>query len=246
MAAGLTVGLLMERHGVSYRSINRQVENYRNHHRAAGIKECVLRWLDTARGRITESLDDNGLAFTMTVQGEGRIEIYLRDAQGSTLSDASALSGRRKEIVEDIKFILESLPEQFKQDNMFRPVGPPEICLGTAPEIVLYAVCRAIILDDKKAQQAAEAIVDRRKLDSAGTINVMAALADLDLAEKERREIAAMLVNKPSLYEIVADTRDNRNDLINKSSGLYQVDDTKNETFKQGGAFLTWDVVSVQ
>lgn len=247
LTAGLTVALLMERHGVSYRSINRHVDDYRNHHRAAGIKECVLRWLDTAHGRMDSSIDDDGLAFQMTVRGEGRIDIYMHDAQGSTLSDPSALSGRRREIVEDVKFILDNLPEDMKQDTFFRPVGPPEICLNTAPDIIVCAVCLAVIGDLEKAMQAAKAILDRKKLDDSGSPNILAALSDLSIEEKERREIAAMLVTKPSLYEIVAETRDNSETLLNKSSGLYQIDDSKgNETFKQGGAFLTWDQVPVQ
>ena len=58
LVGGLTIGLLMERHGISYRAIARHVENYKSHHRAAGVKECILRWLDTARGRVDQSLDD--------------------------------------------------------------------------------------------------------------------------------------------------------------------------------------------
>src|ERR1043166_3833682 len=106
LIAGLTVALLVERHGVSDRAITRNIDNYRNHHRAAGIKECILRWLDTARGRVSESLDESGLAFTMDVSREGQIKVYMQDAQGAALSDPSALAGRRREIVEDMKFLL--------------------------------------------------------------------------------------------------------------------------------------------
>ena len=142
LVGGLTVGLLLERHGVSYRAIVRNVDDYKNHHRAAGIKECILRWLDTAHGRVDQSLDADGLAFTMDVSGEGHIDVFLFDAQGSTLSDPAALSGRRREIVEDIKFLIESVPAEQRPNNLFRPVGPPEISLNTAPDLLIKALCQ--------------------------------------------------------------------------------------------------------
>src|SRR5947207_1557387 len=116
LVGGLTVGVLMERHGVSFRAVQRNINNYKNHHFAAGVKECVLRWLDTARGRVDQSIDDDGLAFTINVQGEGRIDVYFRDAQGSILNDTTALSGRRREILEDMKFLIDQVdPEQLPE-----------------------------------------------------------------------------------------------------------------------------------
>ncbi len=284
LVGGLTIGLLMERHSISYRAIARHVENYKSHHRAAGVKECILRWLDTARGRVDQSLDENGLAFSMEVSGEGRIDVYLRDAQGGCLADPSALSGRRREIVEDMKFLLDSIPPERRIEGIFRPVGPPEISIDTAPEIVIRALCRAVIPEPDKADAAALAIFDRRGATSSqdpanfgssgvgstpsgsagqgakgagfggagtgataptgvGVGNIADALRDLPITERQRREIAAMLVSSPTLFECVVETRDTGNHLLNKSSGLYKLDEAKSDTFKQGGGFLTWDAL---
>ncbi len=248
LVGGLAVGLLMERHGVSYRAIVRNVDNYKNHHRAAGIKECILRWLDTARGRVDQSLDADGLAFTMDVSGEGLIAVSLRDAQGSALSDPSALSGRRREIVEDMKFLIESIPVEQRAGNLFRPVGPPEICLNTAPDLLIKALCLAVIGEPNKANQAALAVLDRKasvRPEATGAnnpSNIADALRDAPITERQRREIASMLVTQPSLYECLVETRTSSGTLLNKSSGLYHLDESRSDTFKQGG-FLTWDAL---
>ena len=52
-----------------------------------------------------------------------------------------------------------------------------------------------------------------------------------------------MLVASPSLYEVRAETYDSSDGILQKSSGLYRLDETRNDTFKQGGCFLTWDVL---
>jgi hypothetical protein len=249
LVGALTVGLLMERHGVSYRAIVRNVDNYKNHHRAAGIKECILRWLDTARGRVDQSIDSDGLAFSMDVSGEGHIDVYLRDAQGSALSDPSTLSGRRREIVEDMKFLLETIPADQRPDNLFRPVGPPEICLNTAPDLLVKALCLAVVGEPTKANQAVVAILDRRAsvnpaaTGANNTNNIADALRDVPITERQRKEIASMLVTQPTLYECVVETRNSSDVLLNKSSGLYHLDESRSDTFKQGGGFLTWDAL---
>lgn len=244
LAAGLTIGLLMDRHGTSYRAMARQVSNYKNHHRAAGIQECVLRWLDTARGKLEQSLDQDGLAFTLEVQGRGTIQVYFQDAQGALLSDTSQLVGRRREIIEDAKFLLDQLPPEGQVEGLFRPVGPAEISLATAPAVVIQALCIAVTGDQKKGLFAATAIlqrrgnVDERKPEGSA---VQTALASTSLSEEEKRELASMLITTPKLYEVTAVTASSGGKVLDRSAGLYQVDDARNETFKQGGSFLTWD-----
>jgi hypothetical protein len=248
LISSLTVGLLLERHSVSYRAVQRQVNNYRNHHFAAGIKECVLRWLDTARGRVDQSIDDDGLAFTIDVQGEGRIDVYFFDAQGTILSDTSTLTGRRREILEDMKFLLDQVdPDQLADlhQRLYRPVGPPEMSIDTIPEIALKALCLAVVNSPEKALQTAAALVARRESGKCNPGDIANVLRDLPIEERERKEIAAMLVPTPVLYEVRAETRDADGTLLHKASGLYKLDESRNDTFKQGGCFLTWDILPI-
>lgn len=251
LIASLTVGLLIERHGVSYRAVNRHVNNYKNHHFAAGIKECVLNWLNSARGRVDQSIDDNGHAFTVNVQGEGHIDVYLTDAQGMILANTSAVSGRRREILEDMKFLLDQVdPEELAALNLrlYRPVGPPEMSINTCPDIALRALCLAIVSTPDKALQTATALIERRSAGSsnpgaAGGADILNVLRDMPIEERERKEISAMLVGTPTLYEIRAETRDSDGTLLHHAAGLYALDESRNDTFKQGGSFLTWDIL---
>ncbi len=241
LIASLTVGLLMERHGISYRAIARNIGNYKNHHRGAGVKECVLRWLDTARGRLDQVLEEDGLAFSLEVRDEGSIIVYFEDAQGSVVTDTSGLTGRRREIVEDMKFLLDQVPVDQRPEGLYRPVGPAEISLDTAPEMVIRALCLAIVPQPEKAEEAAVAILRRREAGRSAAGDIAGVLRELPIQERERKEIASMLVSAPSLYKVQADTRDSSGYLLDRSIGLYKVDDSRSDTFKQGGAFLTWD-----
>lgn len=249
LAAGLSIGLLMDRHGTSYRAMARQVGNYKNHHRASGVQECVLRWLDTARGKLENSLDGDGLAFVLEVQGRGEIRVYFRDAQGALLTESSQLVGRKREIVEDAKFLLDQLPPEGRIEGLFRPVGPAEVSLASAPAVVIQALCIAVTGDQSKGLFAATAILQRRgESDSRRPdgASVQTALAQAPLSDDERRELAMMLITTPKLYEVTAVTVTSTGRVLDRSAGLYLVDDARNETFKQGGSFLTWDELPVE
>ncbi|MBY0312949.1 MAG: hypothetical protein K2W85_12835 [Phycisphaerales bacterium] len=248
LAAGLSVGLLMDRHGTSYRAMARQVGNYKNHHRAAGIQECVLRWLDTARGKLETSLDNDGLAFTLEVRGRGEIRVYFRDAQGALLTETTQLVGRKREIIEDAKFLLDQLPPEGRIDGLFRPVGPAEVSLASAPAVVIQALCIAVTGDQSKGMFAATAILQRRG-DGDGRrpegSSIQTALAQAPLSDDERRELASIFITTPKLYEVTAVTVNSTGRILDRSAGLYLVDESRNETFKQGGSFLTWDELPV-
>jgi hypothetical protein len=284
LVGGLAVSLLLSRHSTSHRAVARQIDSYRDHHRGAGVKECILRWVDTARNRMDESIALDGHAFTMRVQGEagaigGTVQVYLADAQGTLVSETSTLSGRRREIVEAAKFLLESIPPERRLDEtgrdleLFRPAGPAELSINSAPDLVIQAVCMAIVELPEKAVQAAEAIIRERdhagvapvELTRAGRTahraaregltpdpaarmegaDVMKALGGVPITEQERREIAGMFVTRPTLYRCVAETRDASDRLLDRSAGLYLLEEGKTDTFKQGGAFLSWESLAI-
>ena len=172
------------------------------------------------------------------------MDVYFRDAQGAALSDTAALAGRRREILEDMKFLIDQhlsqIPPEQRPDDLYRPVGPPELSLDTASEIAIRALCFAVVDDPSKAQRAAKALLDRRLAGKSQPGDIPNALKDLDLREREKKEIGAMLVATPSLYECTVETRDLGNALLDRSAGLYVINESRNDTFKQGG-FLTWD-----
>lgn len=260
----LAVSMLLMSHASSHRATVRQVESYVDAHRAAGIQECILRWLDTVRGKLNESIDSDGHAFTMNVQGSagGTVKVFFRDAQGALLTETSAVSGRRREILDDANFILQALPPQGPSpqlvDNSYqrssdgpfdgrgvsekltRTAGPPEVSLYSSPDLVIRVLALAIIPDPRQAEAAALALIRARNQRELKTDGVLSALGGLDAPEQAKRELAGMFVVVPQVYECVAETRSGSGALLDRSSGLYQVDDSRNDAFKQGGAFLSW------
>lgn len=268
LVGGLAIALLLQRHGVQSLAYQRQVENYTNHHEASGVMECILAWLPTARGKIENAVDENGLAFSMDLSGgssqsnAARIDVYMREGQGSMLRDPSAVFGRKREIVEDSVYVLDTMPEELKVEGLFRTVGPPEISLKSAPAIAIQAICTAVIEDPKKADEAAREILrtrDEMLAESSGGVGggvggvggvavdpsptlVTNAIQDLGLTAQEQKEITAMLTVKPTLYECVAETFDRSNRLLARSGGYYLVTDVaQNQAIKQRGAFLSWE-----
>lgn len=258
LVGGLAIALLLERHSVQALAYQRQVDNYTNHHESSGIMECILNWLPTTRGRLETAVDENNLAFSMDLSGgpggikaPARLDVYMRDGQGAMLRDPTAVFGRRREIVEDAVYILETAPEELKVEGMFRTVGPAEVSLKHAPALVIQAICAAIVEDPKKADDAAKAILRTRAemettsegapVDPSPTL-ISNALKDLNLSPQEQKEIAAMLTVKPTLYECVAETFDQSNTLVGRSGGFYLVGDANlQNAYKQRGAFLSWD-----
>lgn len=245
LVAGLTVATLMERHGTSYRAISRQVSNYKNHHRSAGIKECILRWLSTSRGRLESSIAEDGHAFTMIVPGRGEIRVFFRDAQGAILTDASQLVGSKRQFLEDANFLISQIPVESRPEGLLRPVGPPEISVSAAPAVVIQALCIAVCADERAGTLAANAILSRRSQGKFEGTNIQAVLAEVSLDEPVKRDLASLLVVQPKLYEVVAETFDSSGRLLDRSAGMYLVDDARADTFVQGG-FLTWDELPLQ
>jgi len=128
---------------------------------------------------------------------------------------------------------------------MFRPVGPPEISIDSAPEVVLRALCLAVIGDLGKANKAAGALIAKREAGRLRAGEIQTALTNVQIEEPQRREISAMLVATPTLYKCVAETTGGNDQVFDRSEGLYLLDETRNDTFKQGGSFLTWEQVPV-
>jgi hypothetical protein len=114
---------------VGYLAARRQADSYIDNHAGLGMRELVSRWLSTVRGRLRESLEDDGFAFSLELPGGDRVDVFFDDAQGSVLSRTDMLTGRRREIVEMMNVYLD-LAEQSDQplsnENPGQGLGPRE------------------------------------------------------------------------------------------------------------------------
>jgi hypothetical protein len=121
LIVSLAVAVLMQRNSVGYLAARRQADGYIDHHAGLGMREMVSRWLTTVRGRLKESIEDDGFAFSLDLPGGDRVDVFLDDAQGAALSRTDALSGRRREIVEMMNAYLDVYEQSAAAQTDNRP-----------------------------------------------------------------------------------------------------------------------------
>jgi len=244
--ASISLVLILERRTVAHRTVQRQIQVYTGHHRAAGIKECVGRWLTTTRVRGQQSLSETGRAFRMALpSGEG-IDVRFEDGQGTALTDDTNLGIERKLIVRRMREYLAQLPPELTY-RATRGFGPPEISIRSAPAIVIEALVIAVVEQPSRQERAVEAILSRRNAGLLSREELPRALSDVGLSDEERDLMLGMLVDAPTLWYVVADITDSRGVLLSRSGGLMEWrPEARSEQFTQTGMFLTWEDLPVE
>lgn len=238
--ASLSLVLLLERRTVSQRTVQRQIQAYTGHHRAAGIQECVGRWLATTRVRGRQSISESGVAFRLNLPGGESISVRFEDGQGAAMLDETNLRGERREIVMLMREFLEQFPPELT-DGAMRNVGPAEISLKAAPAIVINALVAAVIPDPDRQARAVEAILSRRNAGLLSREELPRALTDIGIRDEERDLMLAMLVEGPTLWHVIAEITDAGGVLLSRSGGLMEWrPEARSESFSQPGMFLTW------
>jgi hypothetical protein len=120
LIVSLAVAILMQRNSIGYLAARRQADGYIDHHAGLGMREMVSRWLTTVRGRLNESLEDDGFAFSLELPGGDRVDVFLDDAQGAALARTDMLTGRRREIVEMMNAYLDLMESEGVLDEAQR------------------------------------------------------------------------------------------------------------------------------
>ncbi len=239
--ASLSLVVLLERRAVSHRTVQRQVQAYTGHHRAAGLKECVNRWLSTTRVRGQESLSETGRAFRLVLPSAEAIDVRFEDGQGAAMIDETNLGGDRRRIVRRMREYLEQLPPELTH-RATRNVGPAEISIRSAPAIVIEALVVAMVDEPRRQQRVVEAILSRRNAGVLTREELPRALSDAGLKDEERDLMLAMLVEAPTLWRVVADITDARGYVLSRSGGLMEWrPEARSDQFSQTGMFLTWE-----
>jgi hypothetical protein len=245
LIASLSLVLLLERRAVAHRTVQRQVQTYSAHHRAAGIQETITQWLGTTRVRGRESLSDTGLAFRLVLPGGEEIRVGMEDGQGAALIDETNLTAERRTIVRRMREYLAQQPPELT-DRATRAVGPAEISIRAAPAIVIDALVVAIV-DPDRQERAVEAILSRRNAGLLTREELPRALTDVGVTDEERDLILSMLVESPSVWQIVAEIADSRGRRLSRSGGLMEWrPEARSDVSGHAGMFLTWEDLPVE
>lgn len=242
MAASLALVLLLERRAVSQRIMARQIAGYTGHHRSAGIREMINRWLTTTRNRVGDALDNGGQAFRLELPGGEMVVVSFADGQGAALIDETNAVGSRRDIIRSMREYLDGLPLELTT-YATRSVGPAEISLMAAPAIVIEALVVATV-EPQRVPRAVEAILARRNAGVLERQQLPDALRDVGLTEDEQAELLDMLVEAPTLWMVQADVLDQDGFLTSRSIGLMEwTVESRSDPFNQSGPFLTWDEI---
>lgn len=245
LVASLSLVLLLERRAVAHRTVQRQVQAYSGHHRAAGIQETITQWLATTRVRGRESLSDTGQAYRLVLPGGEEIRVAMADGQGAALIDETNLTAERRTIVRRMREHLERLPPELTY-LATRAVGPPEISIRTAPAIVIDALVAAVVDPDRQVR-AVEAILSRRNAGLLTREELPRALADVGVTDEERDLMLAMLVESPTIWQVVAEIVGPRGERLSRSGGLMEWrPEARSDQFSHAGMFLTWEDLPVE
>ncbi|GEM_PF-1909631 len=248
LAVGIGLGVLFQRHGVASLAARRQADNYIERHAGLGMREMVSRWMTTVRGRLKDSLEEDGFAFNLELPDGGRIDVSFRDAQGTALSDSSMLTGRRQEIVVLMNHYLSVLPEELRQ-LATRRHGPSEISIDAASPEVLLALAQSIVGPDK-ADDVVQSLRQRRDDQTAGrslsSEQVSRGLSEARVEPEQIAEFQAMLVMQPSLWFVTAEFKTSSGRLIDRAGGLMLVNPSGSNPYNQNGPFLTWEALPLE
>ena len=88
MVVAIMAALMLERQAAQRLAVQRQLNQYRDHHFQRGVREVVGAWTDTLGGQpIEKMVDIDGHALDIAMADSGWLSVYLYDGQGSTLSD---------------------------------------------------------------------------------------------------------------------------------------------------------------
>lgn len=201
VVGGLMITLMLDRMGSQQRSTRRQLEEYSEHHLSRGVAEVLSSWIKSVQTeKIQEFLGENGHALDIRIDGGRTLRVHLEDGQGTVLTEHAGLQGPDLEAARAILSNLRSLAAPSLLASMTRADGPVAVSLGSAPEVVVQSVVRAVV-----PEASADTIV--RELAAArsrGALDAAALGQACDKAQlygQDRQRLQDVLTGEPTLWK---------------------------------------------
>lgn len=207
LVCSVMLTVMLQRHSTSLLTTQRELDGYAFGHASRGMSDALDAWLKfLQRKTIAEALDEEGNAFSLSVEGGQELQFRLRDGQGLALA---TLSGLGNDNVRLGREILRRLHEELREDavNFVRDEGPLAVSVNTAPPEVLRAVLGAITEDDSGDGLVAD-ILSRREAD--GLIDpdsLQTLISGSELTEEFKAKAKALLTANPALWRVYAEVR---------------------------------------
>jgi hypothetical protein len=246
LVISLGLALILNRSGSSNAAINQQIRVYQQHHRHAGMKEMVDRWLATTHGSMRDQLESDGQAFTLEMPRNARVRVTITDGQGTLLDDLRGLYGpeaRYTAIALDAIRRAVGPDEPHRAERFFRKAGPAAVSINTAAPEVIEAITTAIV-PGREGQRIATEYIARRMREVIEQPAIRAIALEMGAPNEEAAALELMFTANPTVWSVDAvGTISNR--VVERSGGLIEIvtDPNSGSTVGVGSRtrFLTWD-----
>lgn len=247
LVVSLGIGVILMRSGASNAAVNRQIRVYQQHHRHAGMKEMVDRWLATTHGSVQEQLEADGRAFTLELPRGGRVTVSITDGQGTLMDDLRGLYGPEARYtaiaVDTLRRRMGPEPRPDLETLFFRKAGPAPVSINSAPSDVLEAVTTAII-PGRNGERLAREYESRRRTALLTQADIRSIALEMDATNEEAAALEMMLTAAPTVWMVEA-VESVQGRAVARSGGLIEIVSETNAGSTTGlgsrTRFLTWD-----
>lgn len=250
LIASLAIGVILMRTGASNAAVNQQIRIYKQHHRNAGMKEMIDRWLATTHGSIQDQLDSDGQAFTLELPRNDRVRVTVVDGQGTILDDLRGLYGTEARYT---AIATETIRQAIGTDRpdldsrFFRKAGPAAVSINSAPREVIEAMTMAII-PGRDGRRLADEYLNRRNQALLTQAEVRSIAVEMHANPNDAAALDHMFTATPTVWTVEA-LETVRSRVVARSGGLMEIiTDTPNAGVGIGShtRFLTWDDLPLQ
>lgn len=211
------------------------VNGYLDHHFQAGLRDMVETSIRMRGINPLEIWGDRPGRLALSVEGGVRLEIELRDAQGTILWDATQSAG---------PVMLRAAAEMFRAEpgraaSLLRARGPARVSLNSADRLVIESILR-VIDPECKPDDVVSALAQRRLDGKKVTPGEVAGFINMSGMKPELAPLAAaQFTTEPGLWWVRVITRDRQGQELQRHRGLLMGDGRSTSPM----AFLTWEKV---
>ncbi len=243
LVVGIMAAVMLERQSAQSLTVQRELNEYRDHHFSAGVREVVGQWTDTLSGQpIDKLVQDDGHVLDVQAADGGWLSVYMFDGQGSVLTDPTGLNEQDRTDAQGIIQALAPLVGDQPDASMFRSVGPVRISAPTAAPELLEALGN-YASGSRNGRRFSDSLVKARSRSDLTDADVQTAESAADLTAEQRQIVSRLLVLKPELWNMVIDVyKQGESQPSNRYGGRWAPASTRNGGSLQTlGKFLSWE-----
>lgn len=242
--SSLMIGPMMTRQGAQSLAVQRQLDQYQEHHGVRGLEEVIEAWLLMIQGQdIAEIVATDPHVLDLDL-GSSRVAVMLENGQSTVLGDLSHLHGDERRWGELLLAALRERVGEASMQRYLRDSGPLAVDAQTAPQEILEAIAQVV------AGEQADAIVARlmsTRADHAMTRADLARIATESGVDRDQRIVFNELLTvqsevwriKVRIYERSAQLLE---ELVSSYSGLIRLGvRNRRAAAGRGSMFITFE-----